>query len=90
MQKSRSRRIPTPAQNSPSPQCHPEARAEPIPIWQPRFYDFNLWTEHKRVEKLRYTHRNPLKRGLVQEPEQWPWSSFRCYKYGDAPCAFGA
>jgi hypothetical protein len=23
-----------------------------MPIWQPRFYDFNLWTEHKRVEKL--------------------------------------
>jgi putative transposase len=55
-----------------------------MPVWQPRFYDFNVWTEHKRVEKLRYMHRNPVKRGLVQEPEQWSWSSFRYYKYGDA------
>jgi len=41
------------------------------------------WTEHKRVEKLRYMHRNPVKRGLVQEPEQWPWSTFRYYQYGE-------
>ena len=56
---------------------------ESMPVWQPRFYDFNLWTEHKRVEKLRYMHRNPVKRGLVQEPEQWRWSSFRYYMYGE-------
>jgi putative transposase len=56
----------------------------PMPVWQPRFYDFNVWTEHKRMEKLRYMHRNPVKRGLVQEPEQWPWSSFRYYQYGEA------
>src|SRR5579864_3444839 len=55
-----------------------------LPVWQPRFYDFNVYTEHKRVEKLRYMHRNPVKRGLVQEPEQWRWSSFRYYKYGEA------
>jgi putative transposase len=59
------------------------SKSEPMPVWQPRFYDFNVWTEHKRVEKLRYMHRNPVKRGLVQEPEQWPWSSFRYYKYGE-------
>jgi len=35
------------------------------------------------VEKLRYMHRNPVKRGLVQEPEQWPWSTFRYYQYGE-------
>jgi len=59
------------------------SKEEPMPIWQPRFYDFNLWTERKRIEKLRYVHRNPVKRGLVQEPEQWRWSSFRYYKNGD-------
>jgi putative transposase len=46
-------------------------------IWQKRFYDFNVWTEHKRIEKLRYIPRNPVKRGLVESPELWPWSSFR-------------
>ena len=24
-------------------------------------------------------HQNPVKRGLVLEPEQWKWSSFRHY-----------
>ena len=29
-------------------------------------------------------HRNPVKRGLVLEPDQWAWSSFRSYAYGEA------
>jgi putative transposase len=52
-------------------------------FWQARFYDFNVWTEHKRIEKLRYIHRNPVKRGLVTSPEQWRWSSFRWYWCGE-------
>jgi len=50
-------------------------------IWQKRFYDFNVWSERKRVEKLRYIHRNPVGGGLVTEPDQWAWSSFRSYAY---------
>jgi REP-associated tyrosine transposase len=50
---------------------------------QARFYDFNVWTERKRIEKLRYIHRNPVKRGLVAAPEQWRWSSFRWYSCGE-------
>jgi putative transposase len=53
-------------------------------MWQTRFYDYNVWTQHKRVEKIRYIHRNPVRRGLVQSPEQWRWSSFRAYAYGEA------
>ena len=53
-------------------------------IWQRRFYDFNIWTERKRVEKLRYMHRNPVKRGLVSQPEHWAWSSFRVYAFGES------
>ena len=49
--------------------------------WQKRFYDFNVWSEVKREEKLRYIHGNPVKRGLVSEPDQWPWSSFQSYAY---------
>jgi putative transposase len=51
-------------------------------FWQARFYDFNVWTTKKRVEKLRYIHRNPVKRGLVESPEQWRWSSYRFYLLG--------
>ncbi len=57
-------------------------KPKPMHVWEARFYDFNVWTEPKRVEKLRYMHRNPVKRGLVPEPHQWPWSSFRDYLYG--------
>ncbi len=53
-------------------------------IWQPRFYDFVVFSEKKRVEKLRYMHRNPVKRGLVLKPEQWPWSSYRHYALDEA------
>ncbi len=55
----------------------------PHHIWQARFYDFNVWTERKRIEKLRYMHRNPVKRGLVESPELWRWSSFRSYALGE-------
>jgi putative transposase len=55
----------------------------PRHIWQARFYDFNVWTERKRIEKLRYIHRNPVKRGLVASPEMWRWSSYRYYAFGE-------
>ena len=64
------------------PNAEPNLR-KTLHVWEPRFYDFNVWSEHKRVEKLRYIHRNPVKRGLVEEPEEWAWSSFRDYLYGE-------
>lgn len=57
-------------------------RAGDNPFWQKRYYDFNVFSDHKRVEKLRYMHRNPVKRGLVEKPEDWKWSSFRHYLTG--------
>jgi putative transposase len=63
-----------------------EAELPPVQaqhVWQKRFYDFNVWTEHKRIEKLRYIHRNPVTRGLAPSPECWPWSSFRAYALGE-------
>ena len=52
------------------------------PFWIPRYYDFNVHNEEKRIEKLRYMHRNPVVRGLVEKPEDWRWSSFRHYATG--------
>ena len=61
----------------------PELRLpEGNPFWQARYYDFNVWSEGKRVEKLRYIHRNPVRRRLVQRPEDWKWSSFLHYATG--------
>jgi putative transposase len=52
------------------------------PFWLRRYHDFNVDTEKKHVEKLRYLHRNPVVRGLCTKPEDWPWSSFRHYATG--------
>jgi putative transposase len=51
----------------------------PYRVWQRRFYDLNVWSEKKRLEKLNYMHANPVKRRLVSSPERWPWSSWRFY-----------
>ena len=48
-------------------------------FWQRRYHDFNVHSEAKRVEKLKYMHRNPVTRGLVARPEDWLWSSFNHY-----------
>jgi putative transposase len=52
------------------------------PFWQARYYDFNVYSAKKITEKLRYLHRNPVTRGLVAKPEDWPWSTFRHYATG--------
>jgi putative transposase len=59
-------------------------KADRKQFWQRRYYDFNVVTQPKFVEKLRYIHRNPVERGLVQEPEDWPWSSYRHWLTGEA------
>ncbi|MGA2697133.1 MAG: transposase [Terriglobales bacterium] len=62
---------------------HPPNHTPNRRFWQARFYDFNVWTEEKRIEKLRYIHRNPVNRSLVESPEQWRWSSFSWYSSGE-------
>lgn len=49
-------------------------------FWQTRSYDFNVYSLKKKLEKLRYMHMNPLQRGLVSDPIDWPWSSYRFYQ----------
>jgi len=46
-------------------------------FWQKRYYDFNIRNYPQFVEKLRYIHRNPVKAGLCERPEDWEWNSFR-------------
>ena len=53
-----------------------------IRFWQRRYYDFNVWNHEKTIEKLKYMHRNPVRRGLAERPQDWPWSSFRHYLTG--------
>jgi putative transposase len=39
-------------------------------------YDRNLRSVQDVYEKLDYIHANPVRRGLVEKPEEWQWSSF--------------
>ena len=45
-------------------------------------YDRNIRNPEELVEKIQYTHRNPIKRGLVEREEDWGWSSGRDYRGG--------
>jgi hypothetical protein len=51
----------------------------PPGFWQARFYDFNVYSDEKKNEKLDYMHANPANRGLVRHPQDWPWSSWSFY-----------
>jgi putative transposase len=57
----------------------PEAGENLRSFWQARFYDFNVNTKRKMAEKLEYMHQNPISRGLVTHPRDWPWSSWGFY-----------
>jgi putative transposase len=52
------------------------------PFWQVRYYDFNICTDRKRIDNLRYIYRNPVKRGLAASPQDWLWSGFLHYATG--------
>ena len=65
------------------PLRHTEDEGALPSFWQRRFYDFNVWSHQKRQEKLDYMHLNPVKRGLVSLPGDWPWSSWSFYETGD-------
>lgn len=49
------------------------------PMWQPRYYVFNVYSEMKVREKLDYMHNNPVKAGLIDNPVDWPYGSARWY-----------
>jgi putative transposase len=48
-------------------------------FWQKRYYDRNIRDAQEFTVKLLYLHRNPVERGLVKEPAEWKWSSYRHY-----------
>lgn len=49
------------------------------PMWQAKYYAFNVFSRKKAREKLDYMHNNPVKAGLVDNPVDWPYSSARWY-----------
>ena len=51
----------------------------PNVFWQKRCYDHNCRMVSTTKEKINYCHNNPVKRGLVESPDDWQWSSYNWY-----------
>jgi putative transposase len=45
-------------------------------LWQNRFYSVVMDEQHT-LTALRYVERNPVRSGIAQYPQDWPWSSAR-------------
>jgi putative transposase len=52
-------------------------------FWQARYYDANIFSHNDCVRTVKYMHRNPVVRGLVENPGDWPWSSYAFYTNDD-------
>lgn len=62
---------------------NPGKRGHRHSVWEKRFYDFNIHSQKTLKEKIDYIHMNPVRRGLVSEPVDWRYSSFRNYYLDD-------
>jgi putative transposase len=55
-------------------------------IWQRRYWEHTIRDDRDYATHMDYTHFNPVKHGYVQQPADWPYSSFRhCVNAGMYP-----
>ena len=54
-------------------------RGSPGAIWQEGYFDTIVRRVRNFWQKMEYIHRNPIEAGLVKNPEDWKWSSYRHY-----------
>ncbi len=57
----------------------PKKRGHTYQLWQPDYYDFNILTEKKLNEKLKYMYENPLRKGLCNEIFEYEFSDLTRY-----------
>ena len=48
----------------------------PAPLWQEGFFDHILRSSESTSEKLDYMRMNPVRGGLVAQPEDWPFQGW--------------
>ena len=48
-------------------------------IWQRRFWEHQIQDERDLQRHVDYIHYNPVKHGLVERVQDWPWSSYHRY-----------
>ncbi len=56
-----------------------EEPSSDVKIWKPRFDCMTIVKEKTLIQKIEYCHLNPVRRGLVENPLDWPYSSARNY-----------
>ncbi len=54
------------------------------PVFQGRFRSIFCQREAHLLELVRYLHLNPVRAGLCNSPDDYPWSSHQAYLSGDA------
>lgn len=57
----------------------------PRPVWQARYWEHMLRDEDDWERHIAYILWNPVKHGLVAQPQDWPWSSI--HMMGTIPAA---
>jgi putative transposase len=60
-----------------------DGRGNRYKVWQDGFHPIAIESERFFLEKLRYLHENPVRKGYVERPEQWRYSSARNYVLDD-------
>jgi REP element-mobilizing transposase RayT len=58
------------------------SRAE-YKVWQDCFWEEAAFTNEFLGQKLNYIHMNPVRAGLVDEPQKYPYSSYRNFEFDD-------
>ena len=51
----------------------PRAISADPPHWQAGFFDHLIRHSESYAEKWEYVRQNPVRAGLVANPDQWPW-----------------
>ena len=48
-------------------------------VWQKRFWEHQIRDERDLQSHIDYIHYNPVKHGLVEDVDNWPWSTYHKY-----------
>ncbi|MBI3987652.1 MAG: transposase [Lentisphaerae bacterium] len=61
----------------------------PGPVWHREYWDRYMRDERHFRQAMEYIHENPVKAGLIEKAEDWPWSSARFFIPGNANRSIG-
>ncbi len=54
-------------------------------VWQGRFKSNLIEEDSYILQCIEYIHNNPVRAGMVEDPEDYPWSSYNFYNFNIDP-----